>query len=72
MEIRYDASADAAYISFLGENEDAAFGFTYGCDTAQIGGQIHLDFDADGRLIGIEVLQAGLLLPKSCLAGRST
>jgi uncharacterized protein YuzE len=68
MKISYDHSVDAAYIN-LAEGRDAAFfGFTYACDPREVGGQIHLDFDALGRLIGIEVLQASKKLPTSLLA----
>lgn len=35
---------------------------TYGCDPAQVNGQIHLDFDDEGHLVGIEVLDASRLL----------
>jgi uncharacterized protein YuzE len=40
---------------------------TYACDPEEAGGQFHLDFDDDGRLIGIEVLDASRKLPKAVL-----
>jgi uncharacterized protein YuzE len=71
MNIRYDRSVDAAYISLLSERDPhMQFGFTYACDPAEVNGQIHLDFDTAGRLIGIEVLQASKMLPLALL--RST
>jgi uncharacterized protein YuzE len=68
MKIQYDRSVDAAYISFLGENEGPSFGFSYTCDAKKVGGQINLNFDISGRLIGIEILQASKKLPASLIA----
>jgi len=68
MKVRYDPSADAAYINLTEGGELASFGFTYTCNAAEVGGQINLDFDVTGRLMGIEVLQASMKLPKSLLA----
>jgi uncharacterized protein YuzE len=44
---------------------------TYGCDPEEVGGQIHLDFDKEGRLIGIEVLDASQKLPPAVLKSAS-
>ena len=41
--------------------------FTYGCDPSDVDGMIHLDFDSDGRLVGIEVLDASSKLPPEVL-----
>ena len=68
MKIRYDAAVDAAYIDLRSEGDDFPFGFTYCCDPLEVGGQIHLDFDSQGRLIGIEVLQASKKLPASFIS----
>jgi len=35
----------------------------YACDPVEVGGMINLDFNAEGRLIGIEVLGASARLP---------
>jgi uncharacterized protein YuzE len=70
MKLRYDSSVDAAYISLAADNNASSLGFTYACDPTEIKGQIHLDFDVSGRLIGIEVLQASRMLPLSALEGR--
>ena len=67
MKIRYDQSVDAAYISLLDDGEVGNFDFTYACDPKEISGQINLDFDLSGRLIGIEILQASKKLPVSLL-----
>jgi uncharacterized protein YuzE len=67
MKVQYDQSVDAVYISLLQEGEVGVFNFTYACDPKQVSGQIHLDFDVSGRLLGIEVLQASKKLPASLL-----
>ncbi|MCV9910497.1 DUF2283 domain-containing protein [Brucella sp. HL-2] len=67
MKIRYDVAVDAAYIDFRSDNKSNNLGFTYCCDPIEVGGQIHLDFDDEGRLIGIEVLQASTKLPSDLL-----
>jgi uncharacterized protein YuzE len=62
MHIQYDEQADAAYIYL--DDAPAAPGSavkTYACDKRA--GTINLDFGADGRLLGIEVLDARRLLP---------
>lgn len=41
--------------------------FTYGCDPSDVDGMIHLDLDSDGRLVGIEVLDASSKLPPEVL-----
>ncbi len=65
MKISYDASVDAAYMSFAKADEASVFGFTYCCNPAEVEGEINLDFDASGRLIGLEILQASKKLPIS-------
>lgn len=67
MKVKYDSAVDAAYIQFKANDDMASFGFTYCCDPIEVGGQIHLDFDNQGRLIGIEVLQASTKLPQNLL-----
>lgn len=72
MKIRYDPSVDAAYIDLACDGETSSFGFTYACDPAEVDGQIHLDFDLSGRLIGIEILQASKKLPPALLVSPSS
>jgi len=67
MKIRYDASADAAYIYLVDEIKLGGAARTYPCDPTQVNGMINLDFDIDGRLVGIEVLDASKKLPKEIL-----
>jgi len=66
LPISYDEDADAAYIRFSpGDvfNVDS----TYSCDPVEVNGMINLDFDSDGRLVGIEVLDARSKLPEAIL-----
>jgi uncharacterized protein YuzE len=42
------------------------------CDPLEVNGQINLDFDDSGRLIGVEVLDARRLLPGELLFGGKT
>ncbi|MEV8264421.1 DUF2283 domain-containing protein [Microbacterium sp. NPDC077057] len=63
MHLRYDPEADAAYLP-VGRELHA------GESAAQVpeirnphgAGEIILDFDADGHLLGVEILQASKLL----------
>jgi uncharacterized protein YuzE len=68
IQIRYDSPADAAYI-YLGESRGpGSVVQTYACDPVQVAGMINLDFDKDGRLLGIEVLGASAKLLPELLA----
>ena len=71
MKLEYDPKTDAAYLH-VDPSESTKATKTYACDPEEIGGQIQLDFDAEGRLIGIEVLDASHLLPKAVLEAGAT
>ncbi|AJW77892.1 DUF2283 domain-containing protein [Clavibacter michiganensis] len=69
MRVTYDAAADAAYIELTGPI--AAGGVAsqiHSLITPGGRGEVALDFDADGRLLGIEVLHASAVLPAAVLA----
>jgi uncharacterized protein YuzE len=66
MRVEYDSRIDAAYIN-LDTSDSGKAARTYACDPAETGGQIQLDFDDAGRLIGIEVLDASHMLPRALL-----
>lgn len=68
MKLKYDPSVDAAYIQLVSDNNQTSFGFTYCCDPAEVDGQIHLNFDSDNRLIGIEILHASKKLPPNLIS----
>ncbi|PQZ46469.1 hypothetical protein CQ052_21920 [Ochrobactrum sp. MYb15] len=67
MKIRCDVTVDTAYIDFRSDNKNNHLGFTYCCDPIEVDGQIHLDFDDEGHLKGIEALQASTKLPSDLL-----
>lgn len=67
MNLRYDADADAAYIQLAHEIGAGGVAKTYPCDPLEVGGMINLDFDAAGRLVGVEVLDASKMLPPEAL-----
>lgn len=67
MFVRYDRKVDAAYLQVADEIEPGGVARTYPCDPAEAGGMINLDFDSEGRLVGIEVLGAQGLLPPEVL-----
>jgi uncharacterized protein YuzE len=71
MKVDYDSRVDAAYIYF-DPSSAATSAHTYACDPDEVGGQIQLDFDDSGRLIGIEVLDASHKLPASLLKAKSS
>lgn len=68
MKIQYDSSVDAAYIQIADQIDAGGVASTYMCDPREVQGMINLDFDADGRLVGIEVLDASFRLPPEALA----
>lgn len=68
MKVTYDESVDAAYIQLADDIGTGGVAQTYACDPDEIGGMINLDFDAGGRVIGVEVLDASKLLPPEVLA----
>jgi uncharacterized protein YuzE len=72
VRFEYDSSVNAAYIYLGGPRAAGSVTKTYACDPIQVAGMINLDFDKDGRLIGIEVLDATSKLPPELLAASST
>lgn len=62
MNITYDVETDAAYIKFV---EDVDVARTVPGDGEADG--VNLDFDDEGRLVGIEILEAKKRLPQDLL-----
>ena len=69
MKITYDRSANAVYIYLVSEIGHGQVKNQYHCDIKQVKAMINLDFDSDGRLLGVEVLDASRYLPKESLDG---
>ncbi|MGW0842780.1 DUF2283 domain-containing protein [Streptomyces sp. NPDC002787] len=63
LKVTYDRTADAAYVYFIDPQARAKATHMHPCDPVKVGGMINLDFDEQGRLIGVEVLAAGAKLP---------
>jgi len=62
MKITYDKEVDAAYI-YLVDSIDKG----KAVKTIQLNNNIILDFDKEGKLLGVEVLDASKLLNKEIL-----
>jgi uncharacterized protein YuzE len=67
MRISYDPEVDAAKI-YLREIEFGGAVYTYTAKPEIETDMINLDFDREGRLIGIEVLSASRHLPPELIA----
>jgi uncharacterized protein YuzE len=66
VKLKYDRDADAAYLQLAETIEASSVAKTYACDPVAAG-MINLDFDDEGRLLGIEVLDASKRLPRELL-----
>ena len=68
MRVTHSVGTDQAYIAFkeIGHGEVAS---THTVLDQPAGGRVHLDFSAEGRLIGIDVAAASRLLPPELLEG---
>ena len=67
VRITYDRSADAAYIDLMPGIAAGAATKTCPCDPGDLGMMVYLDLNAEGRLLGIEVLGASAVLPQDVL-----
>ncbi|MCX6580339.1 MAG: DUF2283 domain-containing protein [Candidatus Aminicenantes bacterium] len=67
MRVTYDKQANAAYIYLASQIFPRSIIDTYTCNPVEVGGEINLDFDNQGRLVGIEILNADKKLPMEVL-----
>ncbi|MFE5594575.1 DUF2283 domain-containing protein [Streptomyces sp. NPDC056549] len=67
VRVTYDKVADAAYVYLTEPHARVQSARMYPCDPVDADAMINLDFDEQGRLIGIEVLDAGSKLPEYLL-----
>jgi uncharacterized protein YuzE len=67
MRVVYDREADAAYLYFLPSEAASEVARTVPLDPSEIDGEINLDFDRNGRLVGVEVQDASRFLDPSLL-----
>jgi uncharacterized protein YuzE len=66
LRVTYDEVANAAYIYLQPPGTRVAK--MYPCDPVDVDGMVNLDFDAAGRLVGLEVLDARAKLAPELLA----
>jgi len=66
LQFHYDKEADAAYIRLRASGVPAV-ARTEVVDLQLESGAINLDFDEEGRLVGVEILGARRLLPAELL-----
>ena len=67
MKVTYDKQADAAYIYLKDQISKGEVK-----DTISMNENIILDFDSNKKLIGIEILSASKVVPKSAVASLQT
>ncbi|MGW6966400.1 DUF2283 domain-containing protein [Streptomyces zaomyceticus] len=67
VRVTYDKVADAAYVYLTEPQALLKSARMYACDPVDSDAMINLDFDEQGRLIGIEVLAASSTLPEYLL-----
>jgi uncharacterized protein YuzE len=65
MRITFDKNANAVEIQLTKDRDYS--NFVYPCDPREIGGMINLDFNKEGKLIGIEIMDATKFVPKEIL-----
>jgi uncharacterized protein YuzE len=63
MRVTYDAEVDAAYIYLVDAPLPGSAVTTLSLDPREVNGEVNIDLDFEGRIIGIEVLDASRLLP---------
>ncbi|WP_211357145.1 DUF2283 domain-containing protein [Nocardioides rubriscoriae] len=67
LRVTYDAQADAAYIYFVPDVEFGQAVRTVPVDGGEHPWMVNIDVGADGRILGVEVLDARRLLPPALL-----
>lgn len=71
LRVTYDEEADAAYIYFVPEIRAGGVARTIPVDGGGDPWMVNLDIDRDGRIIGLEVLDARRRLPTALVANRA-
>jgi uncharacterized protein YuzE len=68
MILRVDQQSNAVYIDIEEDRSMLGPVDTHVCDAFLRGGSVHLDIDANGRLVGIEILGISNILSSAALA----
>lgn len=71
LRVTYDDVADAAYMYLIPEIEAGGVARTIPVDGGADPWMVNLDVDSDGRIIGLEVLDASRRLPAALLSQRA-
>lgn len=71
LRVTYDDTADAAYIYFVPELEAGDVARTVPVDGGDDPWIVNFDVDSNGRIIGLEVLDASRRLPAALLPDRA-
>jgi uncharacterized protein YuzE len=72
MRVTYDALVDAAYIYLVDTPLPGSAVTTLSLDPREVNGEVNIDLDFEGRIIGIEVLEASRLLPAGFMQAHAT
>lgn len=67
LRVTYDSEANAAYIYFVPEIKFGGVARTVPVDGGEHPWMVNLDVDSEGRILGLEVLDARRIMPKSLL-----
>jgi uncharacterized protein YuzE len=68
MRVTFDREADAAYVHLVDKIEPGQVAATRFANIPMDCASINVDFDAEGRVLGIEFLGAGRILRPSTIA----
>lgn len=68
MKIEYDKEVDAAYISLKEISDGEVRYSSNSVQPSECPGEVNLDFDNEGKLLGIEVLSASLVLSQDLIS----
>ncbi|GAB3874500.1 hypothetical protein GCM10029964_016570 [Kibdelosporangium lantanae] len=69
MRITFDPEADAAYVEFVADVRDGEAVTQIVVEDSRIRGEVVLDLDVDGRLLGVEILGVSDVLRPETVAG---
>lgn len=67
LDFTYDAEADAAYVYVMPKDASRVVATTRFCNIELDAASIMVDFNADGKIVGFEILGANQLIPPEAL-----
>lgn len=72
MRITYDPSADMGYVRLVEPMEPGSVERSVVIEHGELHGDVVIDLDREGRIVGLEIFQAGKQLPRAALGGART